>query len=145
MHLHATSASFANQGLPATWSFSRASKLMRGMSPDLAFQSVDGADAEANQLGRLDDARALGQLQAGALELVGSRARAPEISAHLASLADELAVAGELVFDDAEPSSDPLADHGTLELGESTRDLEQVLAVRRGGVWHGPLIGLDGR
>src|SRR5262245_10806688 len=92
---------------------------MPSMPLALAFESVDGADPEADQLGRLDDARALGQLQAGLLELVGSRTRAPEISAHLASLADELAVAGEFVLDDTEPSSDALTDHRSLELAKA--------------------------
>ena len=61
----------------------------------------------------------------------GSGTRAAEISAHLASLADELAVAGELVLDDAEPSSDALTDHGSLEFGKGARDLKEQLAGGR--------------
>src|SRR5262245_20311501 len=46
-------------------------------------------------------------------------------------LALELAVAGELVLDDVEPSPDALADHGAFEFAEGARNLKQQLAHRR--------------
>jgi hypothetical protein len=107
----------------------RPSPRMRG-SRILAFKSVDSADAEASQLGGLDDAGAFRQLQAGTLDLVGFGTRAPQLAAHLARLAGELAVAGELVLDDAQPCPDPLVDHRALELGKGPCDLEQQLARR---------------
>src|SRR5262245_41951634 len=107
---------------------------MRGMSPDLAFQSVDGADAEAHFPGHLADADALGQLPPCALDLVGFGTRATQLRAHNAPLALELAVAGELILDDVEPSPDALADHRALKLTEGARDLEQQFAVGRGGI-----------
>src|SRR5262245_58445283 len=107
---------------------------MRGMSPDLAFKSVDGAHAEANLPGHLADADALGQLPSRALDLVRFGTGAAELCAHDAPLALELTVAGELILDDVEPSPDALADHGALKLTEGARDLEQQFAVGRGGI-----------
>src|SRR5262249_11354178 len=107
------------------------------MSPDLAFQSVDRADTEADRLRHLDDADPLGQLQASALNLLWLltfHTRAAQPCPNDACLALELAVAGEFALDDAETRPDSLPDHRALELGEGTRDLEQELAVGRGGV-----------
>jgi hypothetical protein len=104
------------------------------MSPDLAFKSVDGANAEANLPGYLADPDALGQLPPRALALVGFGTWPPQLRAHDASLALELAVAGELILDDVQPSPDALADHGALKLTEGARDLEQQFAVGYGRV-----------
>src|SRR6185295_8525515 len=110
------------------------SRSIGGMCPNLAFKPVDGADAETYGLRHLDDADALRQLQAGALELLRLDSWPAKPSAQLARLALELPVAGELVLDDAQPCSDPLADHRTLKFSESTCNLEQELARRCGGV-----------
>jgi hypothetical protein len=79
--------------------FAGASRSIGGMSPELAFKSVDGADAEANFPRHLADADALGELEAGAPDLVGFGTRAPQLAAHLARLAGEFAVAGELLLE----------------------------------------------
>jgi hypothetical protein len=63
------------------------------MGSDLTLQAMDGADAEANLASHLADADALGQLQAGALDLVGFGTVAAELPAYLARLADEFSVA----------------------------------------------------
>jgi len=81
------------------------------MGSDLTLQAVDGAHAEANLPGDLANAAPLGQLQAGALDLVGFGTWPVQLCAHDAPLALELAVAGELVLDDVQPSLDALADH----------------------------------
>lgn len=61
-----------------------------------------------------------------ALDLVRLSARPAQFPTHLASLADEFAVAGELVPHDLEPGPRPLLDHRSFELAEGARDLEQV-------------------
>src|SRR5262245_2502138 len=104
------------------------------MSPDLAFKSVDGTNAEANLPRHLADADPLGQLSPCALDLVGFGTGPAQFRAHDAPLALELAVAGELILDDVQPSPDALADHGALKLTEGACDLEQQLAVGRGGI-----------
>src|SRR5262245_66597469 len=101
---------------------------------DLAFEAVNGAHAQPNQLGGLDNASALCQLLAGGFKLVGFGTRAAELGAHDAASGLKLAVAGELFADDLQSSPHPLLDHRPLELGESAGDLEQQLAGRGGGI-----------
>src|SRR5262245_32076207 len=98
---------------------------MGSMSPDLAFKSVDGADAEANRPRHLADAGALGQLQARTLEFLGLGIGTAKPRAHNPDLALELAVACELVLDDVQSCADPMAEHGALELSKGAGDLEQ--------------------
>src|SRR5215510_14908885 len=63
------------------------------MGADLPLQAMHGTHAQPNQLGRLDDISALGQLQARGLKLFLLDTRATELRAANASLpANELAV-----------------------------------------------------
>lgn len=82
-----------------------------GMCPDFTLQAMDGANTQSHIPSYLDDAGALGQLAARAFDLFRFGAWPAQFSAHLARLADELAVAGQLGLDDVEPSPHPLADH----------------------------------
>ena len=104
------------------------------MSPDLAFKSVDGAHAEGDLPGHFADANTPGQLPPRTLDLVRFGTRTTQLCAHNAPLALELAVAGELVLDNIQPSPDKLADHGAFKLAEGARDVEQQFAGRRGRV-----------
>jgi hypothetical protein len=90
------------------------------MGSDLTLQAMDGANAEAYFSRHLGDADPLGQLSPCQFDLVGFGTWSAKPPAHLARLADELAVAGDLLLDDAQPSPDTLADHRAFELGEIT-------------------------
>ena len=53
-----------------------------GMLPDLPLQAVDGADAQPDQFGGLDDARAFGELAACQFNLLGLSARSAELGTY---------------------------------------------------------------
>src|SRR5262249_6494819 len=105
-----------------------------GLWPNLSLEAMDGADSETNLASHLADADALCQLAACHLDLIRFGAWPAQLSADLASLADELTVASELVLDDFQPSPHPLSDHRALKLSEGARHLEEQFAGRRGGV-----------
>src|SRR5262245_3201550 len=92
----------------------------------LPLEPVDGADAEADQLGSLDDAGTLGQLGAGSLKLFLLGTRATEMRADNASLpANELAITGEGILDGLHPGTHPGLDHSALKLSKRPADLKQ--------------------
>ena len=95
---------------------------------------MDSACAQTQLSGHFADADAFGELLARLGQLFRLGARPPELRADDALLGNELAVPGELGFDDAEPGVQALHDNAALEFGECASDLEQQLALRRGGV-----------
>src|SRR5262249_42023254 len=102
---------------------------------DLALEPHYRAGTEADQLGGLQDAGALGELGASSRELFLRWAGAAKAGAHDAGLlADEFAVAGELVLDGLHAGAHPGLDNGAFEFAEGTRDLEQQSTHRRGRV-----------
>jgi hypothetical protein len=103
-------------------------------APNLTLEPVDGADAEPYFPYHFANPDALGEFAPRKRYLVGFGTGAPQLPAHLPSLAHKLAVAGELFLYDAEPSPDTLADHRALEFGEGAGHLEQQLARRGGGI-----------
>src|SRR5262245_42895494 len=90
--------------------------------------------AQPHQFGLLDNASALGELTACHFNLLWFGARPPKLGAYNAAPGLELAVPSQLVPNDLEARTDPLLDHAALELGESACDLEEQLAMWRGGV-----------
>src|SRR5262245_39601235 len=104
------------------------------MLPELPFQTVDGAHAQPDQFGGLDDAGAFGELAACQFNLLGLSARPAKLGAYNAAPGLKLTVPSQLVPDDLEARTDPLLDHAALELGESAGDLEQQLAMWRGRI-----------
>ena len=87
-----SAASQSRPSLARAWHFAST-----GGMRSSTFEAVDGADAKADFSRHLADADALGQLLSRALDLVRLSARPAQFPTHLASLADEFAVAGELV------------------------------------------------
>jgi hypothetical protein len=67
-----------------------------------------GTGAESGEPGSLGDAYALGQLNAGELDLVGLGSRPAEAPAHYASLGRELSVARDRSLNGLQPSTHPL-------------------------------------
>jgi len=98
------------------------------MRPNLTLEPVDGADAEPYFPYHFANPDALGEFAPRKRYLVGFGTGAPQLPAHLPSLAHKLAVAGELFLYDAESRPDTLADHRALEFGEALR-------------WRHPVIG----
>jgi hypothetical protein len=76
------------------------------MRPNLTLEPVDGADAEPYFPYHFANPDALGKFAPRKRYLVGFGTGAPQLPAHLPSLAHKLAVAGELFLYDAGPSPD---------------------------------------
>src|SRR5262249_50172441 len=100
----------------------------------LAFKPVNRAGAKTCEPGGLGNTDTLGQLGAGAFDLLGLTPRPAKTPAHHAGFGRELSVALDRGLDGLEPGAYPVADHGALEVGKGACDLEDELAHGAGRV-----------